>query len=215
MRPSAMRALPAFQKEEGPASPDGAWNAFSRAPSWARRPASSTFLPVHAMPPTGLEAVYLANRDKLLRFLLARGAGDAAEDLVHELWLKVAGRKDGPIANPTAYLFRAADTLMIDRYRARRQATLRDQAWSEQQTDGEASSDPAPDRSIAARQETAHVERTLRALGPRKEAVFRRARIDNIPQRQIAEELGISLSTVENDLRIASRALLQLRDDMA
>lgn len=167
------------------------------------------------MPPTGLEAVYLANRDKLLRFLLARGAGDAAEDLVNELWLKVSGRKVGPIANPTAYLFRAADTLMIDRYRARRQADLRDQAWSEHQANGEAADDPTPDRLITARQETTHVERTLRALGDRKETIFRRARIDGIPQRQIADELGISLSTVESDLRIASKALLQLKSELA
>ena len=79
------------------------------------------------MTPTGIEAVFLANRDKLVRFLAARGAGDAAEDLVQDLWVKMAGRMDGPIANPLAYLYRAADMLMIDRYRSRRQAERRDQ----------------------------------------------------------------------------------------
>ncbi len=38
---------------------------------------------------------------------------------------------DGPIANPLAYLYRAADMLMIDRYRSRRQAELREQDWVE------------------------------------------------------------------------------------
>jgi RNA polymerase sigma factor (sigma-70 family) len=158
-------------------------------------------------PPTGLEAVLLANRDKLVRFLRARGAGDAADDLVQDLWIKVAARAEGPIGNPLAYLFRAADTLMIDRYRSRRQAESRDQAWTDARED-----EPAADRAVAAQQEAAQVAATLAALGPRREAVFRRARIDGVPQRQVAAELGISLSTVESDLRAACRALADLQE---
>lgn len=164
--------------------------------------------------PTGIEAIYLANRDRLLRFLLARGAGDAAEDLVQDLWLKVSKRTDGPIGNPVAYLFRAADTLMIDRYRSRRQSERRDLAWSEDAGDGEVSSDPQAERVIAARQETERVAAVLVELGERKATIFRRARIDGVPQRQIAAELGISLSTVESDLRTACRALADLKERM-
>lgn len=160
--------------------------------------------------PTGIEAIYLANRDRLLRFLVARGAGDAAEDLVQDLWLKVSRRADGPIGNPVAYLFRAADTLMIDRYRSRRQSERRDHAWSE----GEVSPDPQAERVIAARQETERVAAMLADLGDRKATIFRRARIDGVPQRQIAAELGISLSTVESDLRAACRALADLKERM-
>lgn len=159
-------------------------------------------------PHAGLEAVFLANRDKLVRFLLARGAGDAAEDLAHDVWLKVAGRADGPIGNPLAYLYRAADTLMIDRYRARRQAEARDQAWS----DSHAQEQPAADRSVAARQEAGEVAALLTTLGSRREAVFRRVRIDGAAQREVAAELGVSLSTVESDLRIACRALADLKE---
>lgn len=163
------------------------------------------------MPPSGLEAVYLANRDKLVRFLAARGAGEAAEDLVHDLWLKVSARTPGPIANPLAYLYRAADLLMIDRYRSRRQAELREQAWEEQAADRAGAE---AERVVAAKQETAKVAAVLAELGSRRETVFRRARLDGVSQRQIAAELGISLSTVEADLRAASRALLALREDL-
>jgi RNA polymerase sigma factor (sigma-70 family) len=165
-------------------------------------------------PLSGIEAVYLGNRDKLVRFLVARGAGDAAEDIVHDLWLKVSGRIDGPIGNPLAYLFRAANTMMIDRYRAQRQAGQRDRSWSDGQGDGEVAGDPSADRIVASRQEAARVGETLAALGARKEAIFRRARIDGVPQRQIAAELGISLSTVESDLRIACRAVADLKERM-
>lgn len=158
--------------------------------------------------PTGIEAVFLANRGRLVRFLVARGAGDAAEDLVHDVWLKVSKPMEGPIGDPLAYLFRAANTLMIDRYRSRRQAELRDQAWA----DGREDQEPPVDRALMAQQEVAAVAAALAALGARKETVFRRARIDGVPQREIAAELGISVSTVESDLRIACRALVDLQE---
>jgi len=163
------------------------------------------------MTPTGIEAVFLANRDKLVRFLTARGAGDAAEDLVQDLWLKVSGRMDGPIANPLAYLYRAADMLMIDRYRSRRQAEQRDQAWAEGQGGPEP---PAAERAVEARQTAERVAATLAALGERPALVFRRVRMDGVPQKQVAAELGISISTVESDLRMAAHALAALKEQI-
>lgn len=164
------------------------------------------------MPPSGLEAVYLANRDRLIRFLIARGAGDAAEDLIQDLWLKVSGRADGPIANPLSYLHRAADALMIDRYRSRRQAERRDEAWVAAAP--APTTEPVADRSIIARQEAARAAAALAELGPRREAVFRRVRLDGIAQRQVAAELGVSLSTVEADLREVVRTLSSLKNDI-
>lgn len=166
------------------------------------------------MSSSGLEAVYLANRDKLVRFLVARGAGDSAEDLVNDLWIKISTLSPGPIANPMSYLFRAADTLMIDRYRARRQAERRDQDWYDLSSDGETSGEPAGERVIGAQQEVTRVAAVLAKLGARRETIFRRARIDGVSQRQIATELGVSLSTVEADLRIATRALIELKEDL-
>jgi len=178
-----------------------------------RAPVRST-LKLVPMSSNGLESVYLANRDKIVRFLVARGAGDAAEDLTNDLWVKISTLSPGPIANPMSYLFRAADTLMIDRYRSRRQAERREQDWYDLGSDGEASTQPAGERVIGARQEVAKVAAVLARLGTRRETVFRRARIDGVSQRQIASELGVSLSTVEADLRIATRALIELKDEL-
>lgn len=163
------------------------------------------------MTPTGIEAVFLANRDKLVRFLIARGAGDAAEDLVQDLWVKLSGRTDGPIANPLAYLYRAADMLMIDRYRSRRQAEQRDQDWAEGQGGPEP---PVAERTVEARQTAERVAATLAALGERPALVFRRARLDGVPQKQIAAELGVSISTVESDLRMAAHAIAALKEQI-
>lgn len=160
-------------------------------------------------PGAGLEAAFLAHRDVLLRFLRARGAGEAAEDLLHEVWLRIAASKSGPVAAPLAYLMRTADSLMIDRYRSQRQADKRDRDWSDSHTDASTgvAPEPSPERRLAAVQEAAEVMGLLDRLGPRAATAFRRHRIDGMAQRDVAAELGVSLSTVESDLRLAYRAL--------
>jgi len=167
----------------------------------------------HSPATVGLEAVFLQNRQKLLQFLAARGAGDAAEDLLQELWIKIAASKPGPIASPLSYLFRAADTLMIDRYRSERQADKRNRDWSDANSGAQAgvSDSPSVERHLMAREHARLVAETLDGLGPRAAAIFRRHRVEGVPQRQVAAELGVSLSTVESDLRGAYRALAELK----
>ena len=160
-----------------------------------------------------LEQAYLAQSQRLLRFLRARGAGEAAEDLLQELWLRLAAASDPAAAANPGYMLRAADRLMIDRYRAERQAALREKAWAESQpglADNIAPA-PGPDRELAARQEVAAIARALEELGPRAAAILRRHRIDGVAQRAIADEFGVSLSTVESDLRRAYARILAAR----
>lgn len=159
----------------------------------------------------GMDAVLLAHRARLLRFLEAHGAGDAAEDLLQELWMRVTQRPTGPVGNPLAYLYRAANNLMVDRYRTERQARLRDQAWTEARGTGETAPEPTAEEQLIAREALRRFDRVLAAQGERAALCFRRFRLDGIPQRQIAAELGVSLSTVESDLRRAYAALLAAR----
>ncbi|SFR83781.1 RNA polymerase sigma factor [Sphingomonas jatrophae] len=162
---------------------------------------------------SGLEAIFLSHRDALLRFLRAHGAGDAAEDVLHELWLKLQAAQTGPIASPTGYLYRAANNLMLDRYRAERQSSLRDRAWSEAAGPvvPDRSEDPSPERALIARETLAAADAALATVGERAARIFRRHRIDNVAQKAIAAEMGLSLSTVEADLRKAMRALIDAR----
>jgi len=161
----------------------------------------------------GLEAVFLTHRAALLRFLRARGAGDAAEDLLQELWLRASAGISGPVADPLAYLYRAANNLMLDRRRGELRRERRDQDWTEA-TGGEVvgvSDAPSGERVLIAREQLAAAETALKELGARTDQVFRRYRIEGASQRQIAEELGISLSAVEKHLQKAYRALVELR----
>ena len=159
----------------------------------------------------GMDAVLLAHRAQLIRFLESHGAGDAAEDLFQELWMRVTQRPTGPVGNPLAYLYRAANNLMVDRYRSERQARLRDQAWTEARGAEDMAPDPSAEDILLAREELRRLDAALSALGDRAARCFRRFRLDGVPQREIAVELGVSLSTVESDLRRAYAVLVAVR----
>jgi RNA polymerase sigma-70 factor (ECF subfamily) len=161
---------------------------------------------------SGLSAVLIANRAPLLRFLRARGAGEDAEDILQELWLKVERlAAEGPIADPRAYLFRMADNLMHDRVRASMRRGHREQAWSEAGYDPAGRDEtPSPERALAARQKLRRVELALATLGERSQSIFRRFRIDGVTQSRIAQEEGISVSAVEKHLQRAYRVVAAL-----
>jgi len=155
----------------------------------------------------GIEGVLLANRDRIVRFLEVRGAGDGAEDLFQDLWMRLTERGTGPIAEPLPYIMRAANNLMLDRYRSARQRELRDKAWGETS----ATQSPSTETSLISREQLALVETAISATGERPAHIFRRFRVDGLGQRDIASEMGVSLSTVEADLRKVYAALAAIR----
>lgn len=168
---------------------------------------------MHGPGSQGLQTVFMAHRNALLRFLIARGAADAAEDILQELWVRVEATAVGPIQNPAAYLYRAAENLMRDRHRAERQAHLREQHWAEVAgpTDQGVSDAPTSERSLIAREELAGIQRLLRSFPSRTQEAFRLHRIEGMAQRDIAARLGVSLSTIEKDLRDIYRELVTVR----
>jgi RNA polymerase sigma factor (sigma-70 family) len=164
----------------------------------------------------GIEAVFLSNREALLRFLRARGAGTDAEDLLQELWLKVSAAPARPVAEPLGYLYRMANNLMLDQRRSEGRRKLREFEWTARDT---ARPSGVPDitsaeRVLAARQQVKAFEDALAGLGERTETIFRRYRLDGVPQGEIAREYSISVSAVEKHLQRAYRALVQLRGQL-
>lgn len=164
---------------------------------------------IREQPTTGLQQVVLNEHGRLLRFLAARGAGDEAEDLLQELWQRVAAAPGQPIADPVSYLFRAAENLMRDWRRSKLSRERRQFEWHETAIDAEEAA--MGERVLIAREQLREAEAVLAALGPRVLPVFRRYRLDGVSQTGIAQEFGVSLSSVEKDLQKAYRALSQLK----
>ncbi|WP_448664707.1 RNA polymerase sigma factor [Sphingomonas sp. CJ20] len=164
-------------------------------------------MPVEAV--DGLQRVLLNERTRLLRFLAARGAGDDAEDVLHDLWQRVASVPGEPVSDPLSYLFRAAENLMRDRRRSMLSRERRQSEWHDISLGTEEA--PQGERTLIARQRVRAAEETLAALGPRVDQVFRRYRLDGVGQAAIARDLGVSLSSVEKDLQKAYRALAELK----
>lgn len=162
----------------------------------------------------GLAALIERHRPELLRFLAARcGDADAAQDLLQDLWLKLADAAPGPIANGRAYLMRAANNLVLDRLRGQRRAMVRDRQWlAEGATDGVALDDrpdPAPraDAILLEREEAAVLAQAIAGLPDGARRALQLYRFEGHKQHEIAAIMGITRSGVEKHLALAMKHL--------
>ena len=168
----------------------------------------------------GLAAALLEHRSALLRYLAARRVPpDEAEDLFHDLFMKLEAHPPGPVAEPRAYLYRMAENLLLDRRRSGGRRKAREEAWMATQAGATLDADdrPSVEQVLIARERLMTVSSALAALPQRTLFIFRAYRIEAVPQGRIAEELGISVSAVEKHLQkayqVVARAQAQLDAD--
>jgi RNA polymerase sigma factor (sigma-70 family) len=161
-----------------------------------------------------LIATYLERRTDLVRFFTLRlRSTSAAEDLVQEIYVRLAGvETGGDIQNPAAYLYRLGSNLMLDRLRGQRRTAHRDAAWLETQTTRlgthEIAAEPSAEAAVAARQRLAQLSQALTELSPQTQRVFRMHKFDGLSHPEVAKELGISRSAVEKHMMQALKHLL-------
>jgi RNA polymerase sigma factor (sigma-70 family) len=163
---------------------------------------------------SALIATYLERRLDLVRFFTLRlRSPSAAEDLVQEIYVRLAGvEAGGDIQNPAAYLYRLGSNLMLDRLRGERRTAHRDGAWLETQTTRIGVHDVAPEPSaeaaVAARQRLAQLNAALTELSAQTQRVFRMHKFEGLTHPEVAAELGISRSAVEKHMMQALKHLL-------
>ena len=160
-----------------------------------------------------LVAAYLSRRANLVRFFAARtGSQAAAEDLAQELYLKLVGRPDqGEADNPTAFIYRIATNLMLDRARGESRAAARDGAWSRDARTRlgaeEVADEPPADEALASRQRLAQLVEAVAELPPQMQRAFRLHKLDGLSHAQTANAMGISVKSVEKHISAALKAL--------
>ena len=156
----------------------------------------------------GLKAAFLAEQPMLLRLLVARLGNRAdAEDALQDIWLKLDHSVEvtPAVAQPAAYLYRMAANLAADRRIAATRSGARDTAWLDVQPD--AQEQPTAERALLGRERLAALEAALAAMPERMSAALRMYRVEELPQKQIAERLGMTLSGVEKLLRRAVKEI--------
>jgi RNA polymerase sigma factor (sigma-70 family) len=161
-----------------------------------------------------LLGVYLEKRGDLVRFLTARlGSVAAAEDLVQDLYVRLATIElTGAVENPSAFLYRAAINLMLDRGRGERRSGQREQAWQDSRNltvAGMAAADePSPEQAVTARQALNRLVAAVDTLPPKTRRAFELHKFEGLSQAETAARLGVTRKTVEKQLAAALKQLV-------
>jgi RNA polymerase sigma factor (sigma-70 family) len=166
---------------------------------------------------TGLRQLLGEMRSELLRFMLLRGCNPAdVDDLLQDLYVKLASIRTGPVSNPRAYLYQMANNLLHDLRRGRRRQEERDDHWTRNRIgpDLEKDAGPSPEESAIARDELKRVNEAIALMPHRTAEILKMYRIDGLSQKAIATSLDLSLSAVEKHLQRAYRKLLLLREEL-
>lgn len=164
-------------------------------------------------PTTPLLAAYLERRDDLKRFFLLRVRSEPeAEDLLQDLYIKVAGVAAGEeVRNPAAFLYHLSGNLMLDRMRQQRRSGARDAAYRTATTETAGAEDvadlPSAEAIVASKQQLAMLLERLASLPERTQMVFRLHRFDGLGHVEIADRLGMSRRAVEKRMSSAIRHL--------
>ena len=135
-----------------------------------------------------------------------------AEDVLHSAILRMHEYSQRhSVQNPSAFIVEVARNLSIDdaRQRLSRREVMVDAANLEDIADGKA----IQDEVLAARARLERVRVALGELSPRTRTVFLMHRIDGMKYREIAAQLGITMSAVEKHIARAVIALSEFDED--
>ncbi|MDF0545876.1 sigma-70 family RNA polymerase sigma factor [Sphingobium sp. H39-3-25] len=163
-----------------------------------------------ASPPlSGLEAIFLVNRPKLLAFFTSRTRDPAeAEEIVQEIHLRLGRTRMGPLSDALGYLYRIGLDLAIDRGRARQHRTGRNATEGEAACDGsDVDATPSQFAQLLAEQRSQRIAGVLASMPAGAARTFRLHKVEGMSHRQIADRMGITRQGVEKNMAVAFRHL--------
>ena len=158
------------------------------------------------MKPDPLDSLYREERSSLLRFLSRLTGHDKAEDIVQQVFSRMAGKSESaraPIQAPRAYLRQAARNMLRDE--AKMAGHTREHHHVPIEDLSLSSGDPVA--ALEARDRLARIEQAVLRLKPLTRDIFLACRLDGYSYAEIAERTGLSVRGVEKQM---SRAIKQL-----
>jgi len=149
---------------------------------------------------TTLRNVLTADYSGLFKRLTRRlGSEDLAGDALQETFLRIEQMQNAPAVNsPKDYLFRIALNVATDRRRGEKRLLSMDAIDALLDIP-----DESPDAAaiVEGRQDIQALDLALAELPSRARQVFMAAVVRKMPDHEIAAQLGVSVRTVEIDLR--------------
>jgi RNA polymerase sigma-70 factor (ECF subfamily) len=149
-----------------------------------------------------------------LRYFAVRlGSPAAAEDVVQEIYLKLAALPaDAEVQNNAAFLYRLGSNLMLDRLRQQRRSLARDAHWRDAQVSlvegQEVAEDSPADEAVISRQRLQLMLGAIEELPPPVQRAFRLHKLEGLSQAETAQAMGVSRSSVEKYISAALKRLL-------
>ncbi len=160
-----------------------------------------------------LAAAFLEKRENLLLFIAARVRSlETAEDLVQELYLKVAALPgDAEVRAPIPLLYRMAANLVVDHVRSAGRGGRRDAQWrmdTHLRVAGvDVAADPPADEQLMEKEQAVAFARAVSELPPQMGRAFRLHKLEGRSQGETAELMGVSRKMVEAHIAAAVRRL--------
>ena len=128
------------------------------------------------------------------------------EDLVQEVFARVVARDSKtPIGHLGKYLHQTASSVLADY--ARRRSARRFESHVPFDPDRHGETDFDPERIVSGREDVAAATAALLSLPERTRTIFVLRRLDGLGARDVASQLGISISAVEKHMVRAVRHL--------
>lgn len=145
---------------------------------------------------------FLVQRYGDLKRRLRRTVGndELADDALHDTWLRLQrGEIQGPIANPQAYVMRMAVNFALEARRGQQQLLSAEdaQVLLDLVPDGAA----GPERVAEDRSQLQALHEILEKMPARRRDILLLVRWEGWSQQDVAKHLGVSLRTVEYELK--------------
>jgi RNA polymerase sigma factor (sigma-70 family) len=156
------------------------------------------------MPENAIPALrdFLVQRYDDLKLRLTRhfGSAEMAGDALHDVWLRLESRDVSGVQDIGAYLMRMAINIAIDRQRSNGLLLNAEELDALVELPDPT---PGPAQLTEARSELAVLVAAMEKLPLRRQKILVMVRWEGLTQREVAERLGLSLRTIEKELRKA------------
>lgn len=154
-----------------------------------------------------LEEMVTHYRAPLLRFFQRRvGPGEDADDLVQDVFSRLAAQDLAAIANVQGYVFQIAANVLRDKARRASVRSIMTRAPDDFDVEDEAGF--SPERILQSREALQIMVAALYELPEQVRMVFSHYHFDGVAQVEIARRMSLSLSTVEKHMAKANSHLL-------